>query len=319
MNQSALKLMKCNKGVVNRVVTILFNVKITDMSDVYEHQFVKTNGITLHVVMAGPKDGSPIILLHGFPEFWFGWRNQIPFLAQQGFRVIVPDQRGYNLSDKPKGISAYHIDNLAGDIVGVMDALGYESVYLAGHDWGAAVAWWLAAYHPNRLRKLVIMNVPFPTILGDEFRRSNSEQLRKSWYIFSFQIPVLAERMFNKMNEGNGRNVLLASSKKGTFSPEDLAIYERAWARPGVVTGMLNWYRAAFRYLFFAKTPKPGSIQVPTLMLWGEKDKALGKEMAQPSIDLCADGELIFFPEATHWLQHDEAEAVNQQLARFFQ
>ena len=96
------------------------------MRDAYEHHFVKTNGITLHVVMAGPTDGPPVFLLHGFPEFWYGWHNQISFLAAQGYRVIVPDQRGYNLSDKPKGISAYHIDHLAEDIVGLIDALGYE-------------------------------------------------------------------------------------------------------------------------------------------------------------------------------------------------
>lgn len=285
----------------------------------YEHHFVKTNGITLHVVTAGPDDGEPVVLLHGFPEFWHGWQHQIPFLAERGYRVIVPDQRGYNLSDKPHGISAYHIDELAKDILGLIASFGYDRVYLAGHDWGAAVAWWLAAYHPERLRKLAILNVPFPTILGDEIRRGNKEQLRKSWYIYAFQIPVLAEQQFHKMNEGHGRNVLLASSKKDTFSAEDLAIYEQAWARPGVVTGMLNWYRAAVRHLAFAQTPEPGSIQVPTLMLWGEQDIALGIELVQPSLDLCANGRVIFFPNATHWLQHDEAEAVNKHLVEFFQ
>lgn len=289
------------------------------MIDSYEHRFIQTNEITLHVVLAGPKDGPPVVLLHGFPEFWYGWRRQIGFLAAQGYRVIVPDQRGYNLSDKPRGIAAYNIDQLAGDIIGLLEALGYEDVFLAGHDWGAAVAWWLAAHHPERLRKLVILNVPYPTLLNDTIRQGNWEQLRKSWYIFSFQLPWLPERFFRKMNEGEGRNILLASSREDTFSAEDLALYEQAWAKPGAVTAMINWYRAAARSLFRQKTPEPGSIQTPTLVLWGEKDVALGKELAPPSVALCAEGELVFYPEASHWLQHDEAEAVNQQLGRFFQ
>ena len=288
------------------------------MTELYEHRFIRTNGITLHVVLAGPEDGSPVILLHGFPEFWYGWRNQIGFLAAQGFRVIVPDQRGYNLSDKPRGIAAYHIDELCQDITGLMDALGYEDVFLAGHDWGAAVAWWLAAHHPERLRKLVILNVPYPTLLNDTIRQGNWAQLRKSWYIFTFQLPWLPERFFRKMNEGEGRNILLASSRKDTFSPEELALYERAWAKPGAITAMINWYRAAARTLFRQPTPAPGSITVPTLMLWGEQDVALGKELAPPSIALCAEGELVYFPEASHWLQHDEAEAVNRHLVATF-
>ena len=289
------------------------------MNDIYEHHFIKTNGITLHVVMAGPEDGPPIFLLHGFPEFWYGWHNQILFLAEQGYRVIVPDQRGYNLSDKPKGISAYHLDYLVGDIVGLMNVLGYETVFLAGHDWGAAVAWWLAVKYPERLRKMVIMNVPYPTMMVQAVRDRNWQQMRKSWYIYTFQLPWLAERGFRKMNEGNGRNILLRISKKETFSEQDLALYKEAWRKPGAVTGMINWYRAGLRAFFSIETPAEGTIQVPTRMLWGEKDKALGKELALPSIALCANGELITFPNATHWLQHDEADAVNQHLVDFFQ
>ena len=318
MNQSVGKLTKCNKGVLNGVVPNEFNARITTMSDAYEYHFVKTNGITLHVVMAGPEDGPPVMLLHGFPEFWYGWHNQIPFLAERGYRVIVPDQRGYNLSDKPRSISAYHLDHLAEDIVGLMDALGYKSVFLAGHDWGAAVSWWMAAKYPQHLRKMVIMNVPYPTIMKRAFKGWNREQMRKSRYILAFQLPWLPERAFKKMNEGDGRNILLRTSKKDTFTAEDLAIYKDSWNKPGAVTGMINWYRAGVRSLIFAATPEEGVLQVPTLMLWGEKDKAMGKELAPPSIALCADGELIFFPNATHWLQHDEADVVNQHLFNFF-
>ncbi len=285
----------------------------------YEHHFIQTNGITLHVVMAGPADGPPIILLHGFPECWFGWRKQIPALAQQGFRVIVPDQRGYNLSDKPRGVAAYHLDELAKDVVGLMDVLGYQDVYLAGHDWGGVVGWWLAVHFPQRLRKLAILNVPFPTVAVDAIRTGNKAQQRKSWYVLLFQIPWLAEQGFQRQNVGEGRNILLRTSHKATFSAAELGVYEHAWQKPGAVTAMLNWYRANLRTFLTMPHPPPGSIQTPTLMLWGEQDRALGKELAPPSIELCSHGRLVFFPNASHWLQHDEAAAVNQHLAQFFQ
>ena len=288
------------------------------MDEQFEHHFIQTNGITLHVVMAGPEDGPPLFLLHGFPEFWYGWHNQIPYLAEKGYRVIVPDQRGYNLSDKPKGVAAYHIDQLALDIVGLVDALDYESVFLAGHDWGAAVSWWLATKYPERLKKMAVLNVPYPTMLLKAFRERNWAQMRKSWYVLAFQIPWLAEYSFRKQNEGNGRNILLRISKEDTFSEDDLAIYEKSWEKVGAVTGMLNWYRSSGRVMHTISTPEKGSISVPTLMLWGEQDKALGTELIAPSIALCADGNVVTFPEATHWLQHDEADAINQHFVEFF-
>jgi pimeloyl-ACP methyl ester carboxylesterase len=129
-----------------------------------EHDYVQTNEIRLHVVQAGPRSGIPIVFLHGFPEFWYGWKKQIPTLAEAGFRVIVPDQRGYNLSDKPKGIRNYRLDELVKDIVGLIDSLEYEKVNLVGHDWGAIVAWTLAYQHPKRLQRLSILNVPHPVV-----------------------------------------------------------------------------------------------------------------------------------------------------------
>jgi pimeloyl-ACP methyl ester carboxylesterase len=281
-----------------------------------EHQFIRTNGVTLHTVLAGPVDGPPVVLLHGFPEFWYGWRHQIPDLAAAGYRVIVPDQRGYNLSSKPRGVAAYHLDQLALDIAGLLDALEYEDSFVVGHDWGAAVAWWLSYRHPQRLRKVSMLNVPFPTILFDAIRGGNWKQLRKSWYILAFQLPWLAEAGFRNVNQGE-RNLLKLTSRKDTFMAEELERYEEAWARPGAVTGMLNWYRAAARYALGAPRPEPGALPVPTLLLWGERDSALGKELAQPSIELCRDGRLRFFPKATHWLQHDEPQAVNEQLIAF--
>lgn len=281
------------------------------------HEYMRTNGVTLHTVVAGPETGVPVVLLHGFPEFWGGWRHQIEFLAQNGYRVIAPDQRGYNLSDKPRGVAHYDIDLLTADIIGLIDYFGYEKVYLAGHDWGAAVAWWVAAHFPGRLHKLAILNVPYPTILAQELRRGNWEQLKKSWYVFFFQLPVIAEWAMQMSARSDTNNLLRLSSRRNTFSDADLAAYRAAWQQPGAWTGMLNWYRAFVRKGAVG-VPELPRIQVPTLILWGERDVALGKVLAEKSLEICENGRLQFYPNASHWLQHDESEAINQQLLSFF-
>ncbi len=282
-----------------------------------EKQFVRVGDIQLHVVTAGSMDGEPILLLHGFPEFWYGWHNQIPFLAEQGYRVIAPDQRGYNLSDKPEGVDAYSLDKLAGDVVGLMDTLGYEQVNLVGHDWGAAVSWWVATLYPERLKKLIILNVPYPTVMMEAFRGGNIAQLFKSWYMGFFQIPGLPESVLSFNNFHGMVQGMNNIGHPHTFSEEDLQQYRTAWGQPNALTSMINWYRAIARGTGGSTPSGKPRITVPTLMLWGEQDTALGKELAQPSIELCDEGELVFFPKATHWVQHDEAEDVNQLIHEF--
>jgi pimeloyl-ACP methyl ester carboxylesterase len=282
-------------------------------------QHIETNGIRLHVVQAGPEDGPLVILLHGFPEFWYGWRHQVEALAAAGYRCWAPDQRGYNLSDKPKGVNAYHLDTLAGDILGLMDAAGQDKAVVIGHDWGAVVAWHLATHHAERVEKLGILNVPHPSIIAQTLRRSRS-QLRKSWYMFFFQIPWLPEWLLGRNDAQGARELLRRSGMPGSFTEEDLEHYRAAWTQSGALKSMINWYRSAIRTWFgysFRSDPKLPHITVPTLMLWGVQDTALGYEMAQPSIDLCEDGELVPFEDATHWVQHDEAEAVTQRLLAF--
>src|SRR5690606_13327933 len=171
-----------------------------------QHHYVQANGLTFHVVTAGPPDGPPVILLHGFPEFWYGWRNQIPALAAAGFRVIVPDQRGYNLSDKPAGIAAYHHESLASDVVGLMHAFGYERFYLAGHDFGAWVGWWAAIRYPQQVRRLAILNVPHPSVVWSYIRETHSQWGRRS-YVAYFQLPWLPEAM---LGAGRGRTLAKA-------------------------------------------------------------------------------------------------------------
>lgn len=279
-----------------------------------EYSHIETNGIKLHVVQAGPKSGVPVVLLHGFPEFWYGWRNQIPALVGAGCRVIVPDQRGYNLSDKPKGVKNYRVETLVKDIIGLIDALEYEKVNLVGHDWGAVVAWTLAILHPERLHKLGIMNVPHPAVMR-RFLTRDLEQMRRSWYVFFFQLPWMPERFMSADDWRGAVSALRGSGRIHTFTKEDIAKYKEAWSQPGAMTAMLNWYRAVIRHM--PKLTKEPRVKVRTLMMWGMKDFALSHRMARPSMDYVDEGNLIFFPEATHWVQHDEAEEVNHYLVDF--
>jgi len=272
------------------------------------------NGVNLHVVMAGPSNGPLVLLLHGFPEFWYGWRRQIPALAAAGYQVWAPDQRGYNRSDKPAGVAAYDIETLAKDIVGLIDASGRDQAYLVGHDWGAAVAWWVAGRYPERVKKLGILNVPHPAVMQRAVWE-DAEQRRKSWYIFFFQLPWLPEKSLGNHHYANAIRALQSSSRRGTFHADDLAAYRQAWSQPGALTGMLNWYRAAVRNQGMGVTL--GRIHVPTLLIWGANDVALSRRMAQPSIEFCDDGHLVFLEEASHWVQHEEPETVNRLLLEF--
>ncbi|ADB37112.1 alpha/beta fold hydrolase [Spirosoma linguale] len=278
------------------------------------HTFVEINStspVRLHVMQAGPDDGPLIILLHGFPEFWYGWKNQIDALAEAGYCVWAPDQRGYNLSAKPKGIDAYGLDTLVADVIGLIDASGRQKAVVVGHDWGAAVAWWTAVSHPERVERLVVLNVPHPVVMKN-YASSNLGQMMRSWYIGFFQLPWLPEAVSSAGNWSMFVRTLLGSSRPGTFRRADLQQYKAAWSQPGAVTAMINWYRASLR-----KPPAPRAsvrVTVPTLLIWGTRDKFLKREMAQPSIDLCDNGRLVFFENASHWVQHEEAERVNELI-----
>jgi pimeloyl-ACP methyl ester carboxylesterase len=276
-----------------------------------EHTHINTNGIRLHVVQAGPKSGTPVLLLHGYPEFWYGWRKQIPALVAAGCRVIVPDQRGYNLSDKPNGVRAYCPGSLVGDVVGLIEALEYQKVNLVGHDWGAVVSWMVGIKHPEKLHRLGIINVPHPAVMK-RFLQRDFEQMRRSLYAAFFQLPWLPETLLRLGNWRLLASSLRRSGRPGAFTDEDIQKYKEAWLQPGAMTSMLNWYRAAARSQ--AEIANGMRVPVRTLILWGVNDPALSRRMARPSLDYCADGNLVFFPDATHWVQHEEAEEVNRQL-----
>ncbi|MDX1614257.1 MAG: alpha/beta hydrolase [Candidatus Promineifilaceae bacterium] len=279
-----------------------------------DHHYVVTNGVRLHVVQAGPPDGALVILLHGFPEFWFGWRQQIPALAAAGFRVWAPDQRGYNLSAKPRGLAAYDLDKLAGDVLGLIDAAGRQRAAVVGHDWGGFVAWWLAAHAPRRLSHLVILNAPHGAAMARHLRR-NPAQWRRSWYALGFQLPWLPELVSRWRNWRLLVAGLRASSHPGTFGESALAHYRQAWSRPGAYTAMLNWYRAVFRRP--ARLGALPSITVPTLLIWGAQEQFFVPELAPKSLAHCPAGRLVMVEEATHWVQHEAAERVNALMASF--
>jgi pimeloyl-ACP methyl ester carboxylesterase len=291
------------------------NLTVLDDTEL-EHHTVETNGVKLHVVQAGPGDGELVILLHGFPEFWYGWRWQIPFLAQAGFRVWAPDQRGYNLSDKPNGIAAYNLDEMMKDTIGLIEAAACERAFLVGHDWGAAVAWWTAIHYPDRLRKLAILNVPHPSVMYKNLR-TNPAQMLKSWYIGFFQIPLLPEFLLTAGSAKGTFRTLTRTSNPGSFTKVDEPHYTSAWKQPGAMTGMLNWYRAIVQCP--PAPAKDSKVHVPTLIVWGKHDVALTPEMAEQSLKYCDDGRLVMLESATHWVQRDESKRVNQLLLEFFQ
>jgi len=279
-----------------------------------EHLTFHNGEIQLHAVAAGPANGPLVVLLHGFPEFWYSWHRQIEPLAIAGFRVIVPDQRGYNLSSKPRDVASYTLVHLISDIIAIADQAGAQRFHLAGHDWGAAVAWSVAVRHPQRLARLAILNVPHPSVML-RYLRKNLRQLRRSWYMFLLQLPWLPEKVFSAFHFAFGVRALVRSSRSETFSSEDLELYRQAWAQPRALTGAMNWYRAGFRYRSPFLDP---TVRVPTKIIWGERDAFLLFEMARASLKYCTDAELISFPDATHWVHHEEPERVSQLLIDFF-
>ncbi len=282
-----------------------------------EHLVFDTNGVRLHAVAAGPEDGPVVVLLHGFPEFWKSWSRVIGPLAEAGYRVMVPDQRGCNLSDKPAKVADYRLELLAQDVLGILDQLGVQQGFIAGHDFGASVAWWLAVFHPGRFRAAAILNVPHPLVMQRKLQRSLA-QMRRSWYMFFFQLPVLPERWFTANGCRVGTRLLVGSSRPGTFSAGDLDDYREAWSRPGALRAMIHWYRAAFRFALPRRSPAQWRVSVPLLVLWGEDDAFLGAEMAAESLELCDDGRCVMFPGVSHWIQHEEPERVARELIAHF-
>jgi len=282
--------------------------------DALTHGEAALSDVRLHYVELG--EGPLVVLLHGFPEFWYSWRYQFGPLAEAGFRVVAPDMRGYNLSEKPRGVAAYRTANLTRDVAELIEHLGESSAVVGGHDWGAAVAWLFAQEYPQLLRKLVIMNVPHPLALRRGFWRRG--QFLRSWYILLFQIPWLPEAISRLTQFWFFRRAFRRDPVRATaFSEDDVARYLEAWRRPGALRSAIHYYRAAVRDLLVGRSPRPAVIEQPVLVLWGERDAYLGPHLAEPPAEWVPNCTLHRIPDASHWLQVDCPDVVNRQLLEF--
>lgn len=285
---------------------------MTTALETWTHNTIAVNGITLHYVTQG--EGPLMLMLHGFPEFWYSWRHQIPEFAQD-YKVVAVDMRGYNDSDKPQDLSAYQIQELIKDIEGIITGLGYESCVLVGHDWGGAIAWYFAYSYPQLVEKLIVLNIPHPAKFAEGLR-SNPLQILKSSYTFFFQLPVVPELLF-QFNDYQAIEMAFQSMavNKNAFSPADITAYKNAAAKRGALTAMLNYYRQTLWELVFDK--EWNVLEVPTLMIWGENDTALGKELTYGTESYVRNLQIHYIPNCSHWVQQEQPERVNQYMREF--
>jgi epoxide hydrolase 4 len=286
------------------------------------HDEAVVDGVRLHYVEAG--DGPLVVLLHGFPEFWYSWREQIPALVEAGFRVVAPDMRGYNTSEKPRGVGQYRSDKLVGDVVALVDHFDEETAHVVGHDWGGLVAWETAIRHPERVERLAVLNAPHPGRYREAIR--SSEQLLRSWYAFFFQLPKLPELLLSARNYAGIEGMLRGSAENpDAFTERDIRRYVEAAARPGALTASIDYYRAAFREnareelrVLLGGTMRSFDVCVPTLLIWGERDPALAVELTDGLERWVPDIRVERLPEVGHGAQNDRPDHVNELLVKFF-
>lgn len=289
----------------------------------FRHRSADLEGVRLHVAEAG--SGPAVLLLHGFPECWWSWRQQIVTLSRSGYRVLAPDLRGYNTSDRPRRVSAYAFDRLVADVTRLVDWTGGPVRGIVGHDWGGVLAWGFAHRHPERFERLAILNAPHPRAMARELAR-NPLQLLRSWYMGFFQLPWLPELALS-VPDLHRRLFRADGVPDRAYSEEDLEVYRNALRRPGARTGMVNWYRAAFRERLGVLNPPdsealptPGSrgpIRRPVLVLWGENDRYLGPGLLEGLEKWARDLTIERLPGVSHWLQVEAPDRVNRALLDF--
>jgi len=281
-----------------------------------ERRFVDSGGVRLHYAAAGK--GPLVVLLHGFPQYWYCWRRVIPRLAER-FRVIAPDLRGYGESDKPAAVREYRDELLRADVVALMRNEGRERAHVVGHDWGGGIAHSLAIHDPERVEKLVILNCPHPQAYLATLKRDR-RQLLRSWYVAFFQLPWLPERLLTL-----GAPWLFERAFRGTavnpeaFSDDDLARYVAAIRIDGAARAGINYYRAAFNLAEIRSRKGPlRKISAPTLVLWGERDPWLGASLLK-GIERYFTGSLRVqrLPDSSHWVPDEQPERVAQELLNF--
>jgi pimeloyl-ACP methyl ester carboxylesterase len=275
-----------------------------------EELFIKTNSIKLHTILIG--SGKPLILLHGFPDFWYGWKNIIPGLKDD-FKLIVPDLRGYNLSDKPKGLENYKIEILVEDIKGLIDNLDLKSdnIYLVGHDWGGVIAWCFAEKYPNLLKKLIILNAPHPKIFQEKLRTSKAQQ-KASFYIFEFLKPNGEKWLFDGDFKWLKWAVFEGVIDKKNFTEFDKKQYLDAWSQPDAILGGVNYYRANLTFDNWT-----GIIEVPTLVIHGMKDIAVLPHVLDDLNRYVKNLKIVKSEKSSHWVMHDDPKLVISQIKNF--
>lgn len=274
------------------------------MNNYTQHQITLPN-ITLNVVISNNEKGKPILLLHGYPDAWFGWIKLMEVLVSQGFRVIVPDQRGYNLSEKPAKIKDYSPKNMVEDAFDLMTHFGYGKFDLAGHDYGGYIAWSMSILKPNRVNKLVVLAGLHPTV-WQNIRQVSRQQWLKSWYLLFFKLPIIPEWLMTKNNFQ-----YLFYNHSTSLTPTEKQTYHTAFAQPNAVKSMINWYRATPIQL---ETP---SVSQPVLILWGDKDLYLTTDAAKACLSYCPKGKLRIIKNASHWLLLENTKKVGEEMIDF--
>lgn len=266
----------------------------------FETGFAETSEVRLHYVAAGPASAPLVVLLHGFPEFWYTWRDQIGPLSEE-FRVVAPDLRGYNRSDRPRGVDAYGLDRLRTDVYELLQSLGHGSAHLVGHDWGGALALSFARHHPAHVDRLVVANTLDPERPGAQLRGA---QLLRSWYTGFFQLPRLPESVLSAGEFRTLRSLYDDTAVPDAYTETDMDRYRVAWERDGALTAAINYYRALGRSTLRDAVGLGGAdrIYVPTRVLWGDDDTALRPQVADAICRGIDDPELKRYEEATHWL-----------------
>lgn len=277
----------------------------------WQHEYITTNGVKLHYVTQG--EGDLILMLHGFPEFWYSWRHQIPEFAKD-FKVVALDLRGYNDSDKPANQSAYVMAEFIRDVEGVIKGLGYDKCILVGHDWGGAIAWNFAYAHAEMVERLIVLNMPHPAKFAEGIR--TPQQLMRSSYMFLFQLPLLPELLIQSADYQAIETALKGMAvNKSAITREDLEAYKDAAAKRGAMTAMLNYYRNIFGQRMLSGDWS--ILEVPTLMIWGEKDTALGKELTYGTEAYVRNFQIKYIADASHWVQQEQPQLVNQYMREF--
>lgn len=276
-----------------------------------ESQMVDVGGIELHVVFAGPKDGEPVILIHGFPEFWYMWRHHIAALSKAGYRVAAPDMRGYNRSDKPAGRSAYDFSDYARDIIGLMDVQGWDSANIVGHDIGARVSWHLVFDSPERLKRAVIFSVGHPFAFQTTAAKSDV-----AWYRTFFRLPVLPELLARTVGPAMTANSMTSSSRNGTFTAAELDVYKAAWDREHAFDTMLGAYRNDGENI--SAMPEDGRAKMPVLFMYGARDKFIPVDVAERTKTYLGDDNVKIYPELSHWILAEEPEMTSAEIVGFF-